>query len=333
MKQNFELNPRKQKASAHSGRWSFRFAFSSLLTPHSSFRPVVLLTFSLAFATSISLAQAQSSSDRGRTGAIEITPALRDYCKLVYACGLKIGPGRCPAPTELGPPAPYSRDGERCLEARELESRGLRADHPDLGFRLYRFLGHEFRVTYQIPDTVTIARARLEFLLDDIPRAAKLVAHYRKTPYRAEYVDAARTHFKGEKGTRLRGEARRISGSYSEARLIYIGTGTAEVAMWTLVGPAMMDFRYQEIPPAPGSTRERVAYDLKVVVFPGNSIINSIMNLGLFRSIVTSKIRDVVVDITETARLLAEDEGRSLLQSGNLTALEKRKVETLLTLR
>ena len=276
---------------------------------------------------------AQSSSDRGRPGAVEITPALRDYCRIVYACGLKLAPGRCPAPTELGPPAPYPRDGERCREARELEARGLRADHPELGFRLYRFLGHEFRVTYEIPDTVTISRARLEFLLDDIPLAAKLVAHYRKTPYRAEYVDVARTHFKGEKGTRLRGEARRISGGYTEARLIYIGTGTAEVAMWTLIGPAMMDFRYTEVPPAPGSSGVRVAYDLKVVVFPGNSIINSIMNLGLFRSIVTGKIRDVVVDITETARLLDEDDGRSLLTSGSLTAQEKRKVEALLKLR
>lgn len=295
-------------------------------------RSILLLAWALMLVVPAPRAQASASvSDRGQSGTVTVTPALRDYCRIVYACGLKIAPGRCPAPTELGPPAPYPRDGERCLEARELEARGLRADHPVLGFRLYRFLGHEYRVTYMVPDTVAISRARLEFLLDDIPLAARLVSHYRQSPYRAEYLDAARTHFKGEKGTRLRGEARRISGTHAEGRLVYIGTGEAEVAVWKLVGPAMLDFRYAEVPAGNGAG-PRVAYDLKVVVFPGNSIINSIMNLGLFRSIVTSKIRDVVTDISETARLLDADDGASLLESGGLTPEEARKVRALLSL-
>src|SRR5690606_23739888 len=103
--------------------------------------------------------------DQGKPKALEITPALRDYCKLLYACGLKVPAGACPASHELGPPAPFGPAGERCVEARELEARGLRADHPEYGFRLYRFLGHEYRVVYAIPDTLPISRARLEYLL------------------------------------------------------------------------------------------------------------------------------------------------------------------------
>lgn len=291
----------------------FMFHVSGFLTPAHS-QPIAL-----------------TPPDQGRPKVLEVTPALRDYCGMIYVCGLKVRPGTCPPPRDLGPPAPHAPDGERCVEARELEARGLRADHPQFGFRLYRFLGHEYRTVYNIPDTLPISRARFEYLIGDVPLAAKLVSHYMKTPYEARYIDLARTHFKGSKGTRLRGEARMISGSFPEGRLIYIGTGTAEVAFWTLVGPALMDIRYRTVP-ARGDTPERVAYDLKVVVFPGNGVINSIMNLGMFRTVVTGKIRDVLGDITTTARLLEEDQGKQLLKNPQWSAEERKKIEALLKL-
>ncbi len=263
---------------------------------------------------------------------MEITPALRDYCKLLYACGLKMPPGTCPAPRELGAPAPFGPTSARCREAQELEARGLRTTHPEYGFRLYRFLGFEYRVDYAISDTLPISRARFEYLLNDIPLAARLVAHYRKTPYEAAYTNPQRTHFKGSKGPRLRGEARLISGSFPEGRLIYLGSGVAEVAFWTLVGPAMMDFRYRELPATAG-TDERLVYDLKVVVFPGNGVINSIMNMGIFRNVVTGKVQDVLTDITETARLLEADQGKQLTGNPQWSATERKKIEVLLQLK
>ena len=161
--------------------------------------------------------------------------------------------------------------------------------------------------------------------------AAKLISHYRKTPYEAAYTNFERTHFRGSKGPRLRGEARLISGAFAEGRLIYIGSGVAEVAFWTLVGPAMMDFRYRAVPPTDKSA-EKIVYDLKVVVFPGNGMINSIMNMGLFRNVVTGKVQDVLKDITETAKLLEADQGKQLLKNAQWSAAEKKKVETLLKL-
>jgi hypothetical protein len=292
--------------------------------------------FLISCFSAASFAQPLSiTPDQGKPKALEITPALRDYCKLIYACGLKVPTGACPAPRELGPPAPFGPTGERCLEAKELEARGLRTDHPEFGFRLYRFLGFEYRVVYTIPDTLPISRARLEYLLGDIPLAARLVSHYRKTPYEAVYTNFERTHFRGSKGPRLRGEARLISGSFPEGRLIYIGSGVAEVAFWTLVGPAMMDFRYREIAAAdkgPEKGVAKVAYDLKVVVFPGNGVINSIMNLGMFRNVVTGKVQDVLKDITETAKLLEADQGKQLLKNPNWSAAERKKIEELLKL-
>ncbi len=260
--------------------------------------------------------------------AAEMSPAQRDYCHIVQACGLTARPGVCPAGAVQVDPKRFDPDGSRCAEARELSARGLGPDHRTLGFRLYRFLGHEYRITYAIVDTVPISRARLEYLIADVPLAARLVAHYMAEPYSAEWLDGARTHFQGTKGVRLRGEARRVSGDFDERRLMYLGSGTAEVAFWTLTGPAFLDFKYEAL----SGSKKRVAYDLKVVVFPANQFLNSIMNLRVFRNVVTGKIREVLHDITTTARLLDEDQGRSLLEGGGWSDAEKAKIAELLKL-
>lgn len=256
----------------------------------------------------------------------ELSPAQRDYCRIVQVCGLKALPGHCPGGAAETDSASFDPDGSRCAEARELAARGIGPDHRTLGFRLYRFLGHEHRIVYSIPDTLPVSRARLEYLISDVPLAARLVSHYMEEAYYAEWLDGARTHFQGTKGVRLRGEARRISGSFAERRLMYLGSGTAEVAFWTLTGPAFLDFRYADLPGA----KQGVAYDLKVVVFPANQLLSSIMNLRVFRNVVTGKIREVLHDITETARRLDGDQGRSALESGSWSDEERAKIRELL---
>ncbi len=283
---------------------------------------------SFALTSPVLHAQAVSPPDRGKQKPVEITDALRDYCKLIHACGLKASKGTCPAPADLGPPAPYAPGSDRCLDARGFAARGVGPEHPYWGFRLYRFLGHEYRVAYEIQDTLPVSRARLEYLIGDIPLAAKLVSHYQKEPYTAEYVDAERTHFKGTNGKRLRGEAKRITGSFAEGRLFYLGTGIAEWGFWTLHGPAMMDFEYRELPgPSP-----RVAYRVKILVAPGNGVVNSIMNLGLFHGLVRSKITGVLSDISATSRKIDSTGGRDLMGDAGWTGEERKKIDGLLRL-
>jgi hypothetical protein len=256
-----------------------------------------------------------------------LSPGKRDYCRILYGCGLDRPPGHCPDAKELGKVS-FAYDSARCLEARTLQSRGVGPAHPVVGFQLYRFLGMEYRVIYVLEDALPVTQERLEYLLSDLPLAARLVSHYRKEPYTAQYTDAARTHFTGAKGRKLRGEARLISGSTGENRLFYFGIGTAEVAFWTLRGPALLDFVYA---PAEGKPA-RVGYRFKLLVFPGNGFVNTIMNLGLFRKVVVNKVREVLADITETARQLAETGGKDLLQDPKWTAEEKKKIEAFLKL-
>jgi hypothetical protein len=254
---------------------------------------------------------------------IDMTPGLQDYCRLLYGCNLKVPQGACPSPEVVGKGS-IKYDNERCSEAREFSRRGIGPDHPNWGYRLYRFLGYEYRVEYEINDTLPISRARLEYLISDVPLAAKLISHYQKNPYTAEYIDNARTHFKGTNGKRMRGQAQMISGGYSEMQLFYLGSGTVEWGPWTLYGPAMLDFKYWEIPGG-----KKVGYKIKVLVFPGNGMVNTIMNLGLFRNLVTGKIEGVLTDISETAQKLQKTGGKDLTQSAQFSG-DKQKIQTLL---
>ncbi len=254
-------------------------------------------------------------------------PAKRDFCRIIYGCNLDQPPGYCPDRKELGKVS-FAYDSARCLEARILQSRGVGPSHPVVGFQLYRFLGMEYRVIYAFSDTLPVSQEKLEYLLADLPLSARLVSHYQNELYTAHYVDAAHKQFEGTKGKKLKGEARLISGSLLEKRLFYFGTGTATVAFWTLRGPALLDFTYG---PGEGKT-PRVGYRMKLLVFPGNGFINTIMNLGLFRKVVIGKVREVLKDITETAHKLADSKGTDLLRDPQWTAEEKKKIEAFLKL-
>lgn len=255
------------------------------------------------------------------------TDAQKDFCNLVRSCGLPEPGGYCPPPAELEKPA-FTYDSARCLEARLLNSRGVTPTHPVVGYKLYRFLGMEYRVIYTVEEDIPISEARLAYLLGDLPLSARLVSHFRKEPYTAEYTDSERKAFKGTKGKRLRGEARLISGATAEKRLFYFGYGVAEVAFWKLKGPALMDFTYADA----ASKGKGLHYKMKILVFPGNGMINSIMNLGMFRKIVLGKIREVLVDITDSAKKLAAGGGAELLKSKDWTPEEKKKIEEFLKL-
>lgn len=256
-----------------------------------------------------------------------VTEGQKDFCHVVRGCGLPEPAGYCPAPADLGKPA-FIYDIPRCLEARLLTSRGVTPSHPVVGYKLYRFLGMEYRVIYEIEDHIPISEARLAYLLNDLPLAARLVSHFRKEPYTAEYMDAERSEFKGTKGKRLRGQARLISGDTQEKRLFYFGYGVAEVAFWKLKGPALMDFSYA----ADAVKGKGLKYKMKLLVFPGSGVINSIMNLGLFRKVVLGKVKEVLVDITESARMLANGGGAELLRRSDWTPAEKKKIEEFLKL-
>jgi hypothetical protein len=258
----------------------------------------------------------------------KVTESQKDFCNIVRGCGLPEPDGYCPD-AKFIPKPDFKYDSTRCLEARLLNTRGVTPGHPLYGYKLFRFLGMEYRTIYNIEDQLTISQERLAYLLADLPLAARLISHFQNEPYTAEYIDAERRQFKGTKGKRLKGDASLISGSSEEKRLFYFGYGVATVAWWTLKGPALMDFNYAPDPAKPKTLK----YKMKLLVFPGNGVINGIMNMGLFRKVVLSKVKEVLMDISETAKKLAAPGGEAAIKARkDWSPEEKKKIEEFLKL-
>ncbi len=250
--------------------------------------------------------------------------AQREFCGIVNQCGLEKNKQDCPDSLAKGlKEVVYDRD--RCKEAKVLYSRGVTSGNLT-GFRVYRFLGQQYRINYPVADTLPISNERLTYLLNDLPLAAKLLSHLQKVEYKAAYLDGnIKKQFKGSKGKNLHGQATSISGSTEERHLYYFGFGIAEVLWWRLKGYALMDFTYVPV----SSSKGKTSYRMDILVFPGNSVVNVIMNMNMFKKIVYGKIKEVLEDISNASRKLAAE---GLKDPKDFSAQEKAKVKEFLKL-
>lgn len=252
-------------------------------------------------------------------------PLRPRYCGLLKGCGLQAPDGWCPPEQSQGIDG-VKYDDERCSEARELTAHGVRND--DLpGYRLFAFLGHRYRVLYDVEGEVPLSAARLGYLMGDLPLAARLLTRFQPTQYTAEYVDPQRRRFRGSKGSKLTGEADLIAGGPDARTSWYFGEGTSKVGPWRLRGRSLMRF---EFAPA-GADGRRVRYRVRILSTPTNAALNLIMNLGLFKSIVNGEIREMVEDVTQASGRL-EAAGASLPADTRWSPEDREKLAGLLRL-
>jgi hypothetical protein len=257
---------------------------------------------------------------------LEAPPAATpgpELCSLLARCGLVVEPGFCAPALSAGVPG-VTYDDARCAEARDLRARGVAPTDP-VGSRLYRLLGRRYRASYTVDDRVSLGEARLTFLMNDLPLAARLLTHFQKRRYEVRYLDASRTHFWGRKGDALTGEAQLVAGSVPERRLVYFGRGVSKVAFWRLGGNGFLQFEFR-----PAS--DGLAYRLKLIASPDNGLISAIMNTGLFKRIVYGHMREVLDDITQAAEKLARDRGAAIQRSPDWSVEEKAKIAAFLQL-
>ncbi len=244
----------------------------------------------------------------------------REYCSLLQGCGLSAPAAVCTAGLSSGVQG-VRYDEERCREPRDLARRGVGPEGP-LATRLYRFLGRRYRVVYPLEGTLSLSVPRLSFLLDDLPLAARLLAHYQKVPYHAEYVEGNR--IKAGRGDGLEGEGHLIAGGTGERTLFYFGSGVSHLGPWKLRGLALLEVQYW---PDGGG----LAYRARVVSAPANAFMNAIMNLGIFKSVLRGRVRQVLQDIAEASAKLQRDGGRGLNGQG-FSAGERAKIDAFLKL-
>jgi len=227
------------------------------------------------------------------TAAAELSPDRERFCSLLRHCGLPEPTGVCD-----GALRKQTYESERCLEARRINAQGIDTGSP-LGYRLFQFLGARYQVVFASEGELALSPARLAFLVDDLPLAAKLLTHFQKTHYSAEYLDAERRRFKCSRGGVLSAVAEPILGSPAAGRVEYFGSGESSVGVWKLKGLALAQATLW-----PAAEGRRVGYRVRVVSSPANAAVNAVMKGSLFRSLVEGYVKETLEDITQAAQKL-----------------------------
>jgi hypothetical protein len=246
----------------------------------------------------------------------------REFCSILTQCGLPAPAPLCTAALGSGV-ADVVYDEARCAEPRRLHARGVRPEG-ELGYRLYRFLGRRYRVVYPIEGRLDLSPGRMERLLADLPFAARLLSHLQKVDYQADYLDPDHVRFRGRRGGGLSGEADRAAGGPSERSLVYFGRGRSQVGPWSMQGQGLVFVDYA---PAPGG--RGLQYHLQVVATPTNAFYNFLMNRGLFKSVLVSKVREILDDIGEASRKL-DEQSATIVTAPHWTADDREKLTALL---
>ena len=216
------------------------------------------------------------------------------YCSAIRIC-MKATDRFCT--DENSKPNPEIRyDDGFCAPMRDFLGRGVRPGTTD-GRAVYSQMGKRFRAVYEIEGELPVNMEILNYVLDNLPFVAMLINAYRGEEYEAAYVRPDKKIFTGTNG-------RSLSGTFVQpyhqvtrdsVRNFYWGYGRAKVLAWRLKGDGLMEMDFRNLGP------RRVGYRVKAYAFPGNSFLNGVMKMGVFRNMVLKKIRAVIEDVEQAA--------------------------------
>lgn len=195
---------------------------------------------------------------------------------------------------KLWPKTKY--DGDFCAPYYEITKRGYPADLKlPMATEIYARLGRQYRAIYVNEGTLPLGASVISYLFDNMPFTAQLINAYLGSNYSLEYMSRNHKFFNGSNGRSLSGEfywALQDSAGYKLGlRNLFFGYGHAQVLRWSLHGSAIAYLDMDEI------SRNQLKYKLTAIVFPGNSVLNSIMQMRVFKSVVNDKIDHIVDDI------------------------------------
>ncbi len=215
-------------------------------------------------------------------------------------------------------------DSTFCGLYSEVASRGITASDPK-NYELYSNLGIEHRVEYVIKGDLPISKKMLDFLISDIPHTALLINAYQETEYEARYTTFNHKTFYGTNGGSLQGTVTELADEYAKRNLTYFGFGVADVLFWSLKGTVLLFFEFESTGP------KEITYSLTITVFNHSSIVNGIMDLSVFRSVVHSKIETIITHIQESAQEYADGNLEPITEYEKLnTELSKEFLRKLL---
>ena len=219
---------------------------------------------------------------------------LHALCSGIKACLNRDLPG-CDE-LDKKPSAKIKYNDEFCAPYFEIEKRGMKADMKTAyAPEIFARLGRQYRAIYENVGELPLNEHVISYLFDNMPFTAQLINAYLESGYILEYTHPNRRYFNGSNGRSLSGEfywALQDSAGYKLGlRNLFFGYGHAQVLRWSLHGSAIAYLDMDEI------SRNQLKYKLTAIVFPGNSVLNSIMQMRVFKSVVNDKIDHIVDDI------------------------------------
>lgn len=219
-------------------------------------------------------------------------------------------------------PWPHHKyDKEFCGVFKEVEKRGFLPDpNVTMAAEVYARLGRRYRAIYVNEGTLPLNESVIKYLFDNMPFTAQLINAYLDENYTLEYTHPNRRFFNGSNGRSLSGEfywaLQDSAGKRLGMRNLFFGYGHAHVLKWQLHGTAIA---YLDMDPLPGN---KLKYKLTAIVFPANSVLNSIMQMKVFRSVVNSKIDHIVDDIKKASKMYFSGNKEPMLKSAALKSSE-----------
>jgi len=276
---------------------------------------VLALGSSLSFA-----AKTVSTSEVSRKVLLKKTKDnkddMRSFCSGMYKC-LDMKYEAC-SEEEMKTWPKVDYDKEFCAPYKEIVKRGFSTNiNTPMMVDIFMRLGRQYRAVYSSEGTLPLEVHEIRFLFDNMPFTADLINAYLETEYTLAYNSPDRRYFSGSNGNGLSGDfywaLQDSVGQKSVLRSMFFGYGYAHILKWSLKGTAVAFLDMDLVGP------RKLKYKLTAFVFPGNSVLNSIMQLRVFKNVVNSKIDDVVNDIKKAA---------GMYYGGNRKPLEKDILKT-----
>ena len=244
---------------------------------------------------------------------------LRSLCSGLKTCLDIDYPGCSAGDKHRWPHLKY--DDEFCAPFKEVRKRGF---EPTPGApmvpEVYSRLGRRYRAIYENKGTLPLGQDVISYLFDNMPFTADLINAYLGTNYTLEYTSKNRRYFNGSNGRSLSGEfywaLQDSAGQKLGMRNLFFGYGHAKVLKWSLHGTAIAYLDMEEI------SKNELRYKLTAIVFPGNSVLNSIMQMRVFKSVVNDKIDHIVKDIKKASGRYFGGDKAPILNDARLKSFE-----------
>lgn len=210
---------------------------------------------------------------------------------------------------------------EYCAPFKEISKRGFTPEpNRPMVHEVYARLGRQYRAIYVNEGTLPMNGHVISYLFDNMPFTAQLINAYLDESYSLEYTSANRRFFNGSNGRSLSGEfywaLQDSAGAKLGMRNVFFGYGHAKVLKWALHGTAVA---YLDMDPV---GKDKLKYKLTAIVFPANSVLNSIMQMGVFKKVVNEKIDHIVKDIKKSSGKYFSGDKEPMLKSAALKSNE-----------